>query len=312
MNKDLIAYIHQKTEDFNADSTNQKQLSTEITDLKRNKVAQQTKEKKEVSHQKPKGNVTKSRPSLKPTQKVQIMGDQKMRSTDSLALPATTNIDQNPKSKQEASLTYDNSDFLGSTNKDEIIKTISKKIKDCYLKSNSKGSYEHKKIMKDLGSMDLDDETYKDIIDKVGIEINEILNGMKHDKNMKQKFINEIYNHSSDEEGGHNIDELCEEEQDSPIDEYYNFKDLSEKSRRLQSSSDHSHSNIKHTYREEDKEYMDSEEMKDGSTSKTSQSKEYIGAHSFTAHELLGTGSFGEVYLVEKISDSTLHAMKVL
>mgnify|MGYP001478424434 CR=1 FL=1 len=31
--------------------------------------------------------------------------------------------------------------------------------------------------------------------------------------------------------------------------------------------------------------------------------KEYIGAHSFTAHELLGTGSFGEVYLVEKISD---------
>jgi protein-serine/threonine kinase len=27
---------------------------------------------------------------------------------------------------------------------------------------------------------------------------------------------------------------------------------------------------------------------------------------------LLGTGSFGEVYLVEKISDSTLHAMKVL
>lgn len=37
-----------------------------------------------------------------------------------------------------------------------------------------------------------------------------------------------------------------------------------------------------------------------------------VGAHSFTAHELLGTGSFGEVYLVEKISDGTLHAMKVL
>lgn len=44
----------------------------------------------------------------------------------------------------------------------------------------------------------------------------------------------------------------------------------------------------------------------------TSAQKEYIGAHSFTAHELLGTGSFGEVYLVEKISDSSLHAMKVL
>jgi serine/threonine protein kinase len=39
---------------------------------------------------------------------------------------------------------------------------------------------------------------------------------------------------------------------------------------------------------------------------------ETIGAHSFTAHELLGTGSFGEVYLVEKISNRSLHAMKVL
>jgi serine/threonine protein kinase len=39
---------------------------------------------------------------------------------------------------------------------------------------------------------------------------------------------------------------------------------------------------------------------------------EIIGAHSFKAHELLGTGSFGEVYLVEKISDLSLHAMKVL
>lgn len=39
---------------------------------------------------------------------------------------------------------------------------------------------------------------------------------------------------------------------------------------------------------------------------------EIIGAHSFKAHELLGSGSFGEVYLVEKISDLSLHAMKVL
>jgi len=42
------------------------------------------------------------------------------------------------------------------------------------------------------------------------------------------------------------------------------------------------------------------------------ESYEVIGAHSFKAHELLGTGSFGEVYLVEKISDLSLHAMKVL
>ena len=47
-------------------------------------------------------------------------------------------------------------------------------------------------------------------------------------------------------------------------------------------------------------------------TSNISRAPEIIGAHSFKAHELLGTGSFGEVYLVEKISDLSLHAMKVL
>lgn len=57
-----------------------------------------------------------------------------------------------------------------------------------------------------------------------------------------------------------------------------------------------------------------SERLKFGSThcSYESAEAEIIGAHSFKAHELLGTGSFGEVYLVEKISDQSLHAMKVL
>ena len=50
----------------------------------------------------------------------------------------------------------------------------------------------------------------------------------------------------------------------------------------------------------------------DNTTQEQTSVKEYIGAHSFTAHELLGTGSFGEVYLVEKVSDQSLHAMKVL
>lgn len=39
---------------------------------------------------------------------------------------------------------------------------------------------------------------------------------------------------------------------------------------------------------------------------------EAIGPHCFKAHQLLGTGSFGEVFLVEEISTSELYAMKVL
>jgi len=183
------------------------------------------------------------------------------------------------------------------------------------------GKYEHNRIMEDLDSMDLDDETYKDIIDKVGAEINEILSGMKNDKEMKKKFINDIYNDPiSDEmdEYERELQEICDVEHDSPIDEYY-MKDVSEKSRPLASSSEHSYANNKNTYRE-DKNTIDSDIIKDNACSENNEedfqnshhSKEVIGAHSFTAHELLGTGSFGEVYLVEKISDSKLYAMKVL
>ena len=42
------------------------------------------------------------------------------------------------------------------------------------------------------------------------------------------------------------------------------------------------------------------------------EKKETIGPQSFVAHKLLGKGSFGEVYLVEKLSNKTLYAMKVL
>ena len=37
-----------------------------------------------------------------------------------------------------------------------------------------------------------------------------------------------------------------------------------------------------------------------------------IGPDQFVAHQLLGTGSFGEVFLVERKSDKKLLAMKVL
>ena len=174
--------------------------------------------------------------------------------------------------------------------------------------------------MESLGSMDLDEETYKDIIDKVGADINEILKGMKNDKEMKQKFIHELYKNEVEEETSDMDDEIaqiCDEDPDSPLEEYY-IQNVSEKSKRLANSSEHSYANAKTNYKEE-KVSVSSGKYK-GNRSSTNyedennshSSKENIGAHSFTAHELLGTGSFGEVYLVEKISDASLHAMKVL
>jgi serine/threonine protein kinase len=43
-----------------------------------------------------------------------------------------------------------------------------------------------------------------------------------------------------------------------------------------------------------------------------STTEEQIGPKSFKAHQLLGTGSFGEVFLVEEIATKELYAMKVL
>lgn len=64
--------------------------------------------------------------------------------------------------------------------------------------------------MESLGSMDLDEETYKDIIDKIGADINEILKGMKNDKEMKQKFIHELYKKDVEEDRSDMDDELAQ------------------------------------------------------------------------------------------------------
>jgi serine/threonine protein kinase len=42
------------------------------------------------------------------------------------------------------------------------------------------------------------------------------------------------------------------------------------------------------------------------------QFEDLIGPENFVAHQLLGTGSFGEVFLVERKTDKQLLAMKVL
>ena len=49
-----------------------------------------------------------------------------------------------------------------------------------------------------------------------------------------------------------------------------------------------------------------------GGGDRSSQQQLRIGPDQFVAHQLLGTGSFGEVFLVERKQDKKLLAMKVL
>jgi hypothetical protein len=109
--------------------------------------------------------------------------EKKVTKTKFRDLHKTTSPTKTKSSKKDATQTYDNSDMIRQrkdkravkkdmaiteNHKNDIIKTISNKIKDSYLNNFKQGSQEHNRIMKDLDSMDLDDDTYQDIIDKVG------------------------------------------------------------------------------------------------------------------------------------------------
>lgn len=173
--------------------------------------------------------------------------------------------------------------------------------------------------MEDLSSMNLDEDTYQEIIDKVATEINELLREIKDNmdtkKNKPKKYKEDSFNNAL--ECDHEYFDICDEFLETQ-DQKYCAQEVSEKSKRLATSSESS--SINKNSQLNKKSLSGSQKViqeatssnNDDTTQAQSNVKEYIGAHSFTAHELLGTGSFGEVYLVEKVSDQSLHAMKVL
>jgi uncharacterized protein YoxC len=98
--------------------------------------------------------------------------------------------------------------------------------------------------------MDLDDDTYQDIIDKIGLEINEILKGMKKNHEMKN-FMNDINKIEDDMEiYDKDIDEILDAPHETPLDEYYINTHFEEESKRLANSSHQS--NTYSQYNEKD------------------------------------------------------------
>ena len=140
LNRDLIAYIKNSSNQLDEEVKSNSRYENEEYDSKHKDS--KNSQKREGYNRKT-GVTCKSRPSLEEKRKVEIANDPKMRSIDSMGMPITKNIESRTRSKNEISQTFDNSDLLG-TNKDEIVKTLSKKIKDCYLKNNAQGKYEHK------------------------------------------------------------------------------------------------------------------------------------------------------------------------
>ena len=96
--------------------------------------------------------------------------------------------------------------------------------------------------MESLSSMNLDEATYQDIIDKVGAEINQILKEIKDDmdKNKtkpKKKFKEDSFNEP--DECDHEYFDIWDEFLESQDKKCYALE-ISEKSKRLATSSENS------------------------------------------------------------------------